>query len=251
MWKDDTSFNDWLDDAEDDPTANYNWANSKTPWELFSRKKMYELEKRCELRNWTGSTVQLAEPPRYSFRRPAVKNMVTEFFTNHGKPRLARLGHEVDYYILWSVTSGMIRMNSHRIMWLYQGNKTEILDLKRKCNKLWSKVETADEILFHVTDACNDVKTALIRELSTRTLKDFLKARLENLKRLPPFVACQTELHRDNKRYFNHIGKKPSSGHKKRSKPQKSDVVERLSVHKMLQTYHDWLPSMRNTEADN
>ena len=246
---DERSFNEWMDDEGDDPTANYNWANSKTPWELFGRRTLYELEKRGELRDWTTSKVQLVSPPRSYFQRRALKQIVDDFFTKKGKPRQARLGHEVDYYILWSVTRGLIRMNSHRMMWLYQGAKTEILDLKRKCNKLWSKVDNADEILYRVTDVCNDIKTALIRELSTRPLKDFLKARLENLKRLPPFVPCQAELHRDNKRYFSHVGKTQGGGHK-RAKPEKSDVVERLSVHKLLQAYHDWLPAMRKTPAE-
>jgi hypothetical protein len=140
-------------------------------------------------------------------------------------------------------------MNREKHMYMFTGDKDDILSLKFGSENCWRLVNDGWGVIAEVTDACNELYTALLRKLNNfPNPKKYRgrKQKIDNFKNMPEFVQFQSHrghAHKKQQSKWQRIGD-TLGGNKGYKKPEAPEPNGKHSVHRMLMDYSSWLPDL-------
>ena len=217
------------------------WALEPEPWSLLEQKKRRELWLQ-EIHVY-DTECKVEENPEFTIRK--TPEMVADFFD--GKQTIwPRLCKNADRWILWAVTQGRLRMNRKKHMFMFTGDKADILSLKFGSENCWQLVNDGWGVVADVTEACNELYAALDRKLTNPRRTRLVQQKIENFKNMPEFVQFQSHrghAHKKQQARYSFIGDK-LGGNKGIKKPAAPEPNGKHSVHRMLMDYSSWLPDL-------
>jgi len=237
------------------------WPSMTTPWELLEQYTKCQIWKRAAdgkpFQKYARNHLLTSHPKRtvanhwWEFHESPLEEMMKEFFDKTGKPRLSRLGQNVDWWIFWSVTNGFYRMDRKKRTFTYvAAGQPTILDFADS-KGFWDKCSGGDggfPILAEVTESCNRLIAAVLARFSryqkrTKPVVCFT----ENMIRLPEMVMFQSYRGHDHKQFRWHYQAGPRAGGKT-PRVAKPLLIPKQSVHWMMMNYHLWLPAIKNKQ---
>ena len=223
-----------------------NWMNEPMPWGYLEQHTRSELFKRGIF--VYDNSVETRDPPHTEFEPRPEEDMLKVFFTKKGKPRFARFSAHADIWIFWAVTQGRYRMNREKQMFLFQGTNPGILKLKFSSANDWTRMEDGFNILGEIIEACTHLFCIIERKLvKYNGTTQIYKSRLENFRNIPEIVQWQSwrrPEHKKQQSRWKYQAKK-LGGNKGYAKEAKNIPNEKHSVHRIVQDYHLWLPTVR------
>jgi hypothetical protein len=248
------------DDEKENPFSNWSLYTA-TPWEMFERRKKHRLFERhgvCSYRAQRGNmfastrnydTTEDRRPtPLTTFEERSMKDMLLGFFDD-GKPFLSHMGPHVDKYIFWVVTQGKYRSDSNKKLSVYQGTDTDILKFLYGDKNMWLRVDedVGFRIIKAITETCNQLfEEILVKMTRYNSGSAAYLCRLTNLQNLPEFVQFQKWRKHEHKSHIWYYCPKKQGG-KMPDIPAIAPMKNKThSVHRMLLTYHFWLPSLKS-----
>ena len=243
-----------MEDEKGDEKSNpfEEWPTCTYPWEYVEQRR------KCRLFHegtfLYNTEVRPVEEVRNEFEQRPMSEMLRDFFTRGGIPKLYRLGQSADMWIFWSVTQGMYRMNRLKQMFVFQGESPDILRLKHGSENSWYHVSEhrGFQICRDITDTCNLLYSQILRKfVRCNTRKTNSKNRLINFRKIAEFVQFQTYLKPEHKqRRWSYQGI-TRGGNMGRAKAAPSIPHPQHSVHRILLDYHMWLPTIRKVKPTN
>ena len=222
------------------------WPSCTYPWEYVEQRRKSRLFNEGTFLYKTK--VRPVGEIRTEFEARPMSEMLKDFFTRNGNPKLYRLGKFADLWIFWSVTQGMYRMNRLKQMFVFQGESPDILRLKHGSENYWYHVSEhrGFQICHEITDTCNLLHSQILQKFvrcNNRTM--YRKNSLVNFRKIAEFVQFQTYRSNEHKqRRWTYQGRK-RGGNQPTLKAAPSIPHPQHSVHRILTDYHMWLPTVR------
>ena len=222
------------------------WPTCTYPWEYVEQRRKCRLFHEGTFLYKTK--VRPVEEVRNEFEERPMREMLNDFFTKGGIPKLYRLGQSADLWIFWSVTQGMYRMNHNKQMFVFQGQSPDILRLKHGSENFWLQVSehTGFQIVHQITDTCNLLYSQILQKFVRLPGSNmFRKNSLINYRKIAEFVQFQTYRSAEHKQRRWSYLEKSRGGNMPKLKAQPSIPHPQHSVHRILTDYHMWLPTTR------
>lgn len=247
----------------DNPFADYIEYRS-TPWVYYERAKKFRLLnlgiasykkqawtpfESAKTKNYDTTEERCSKPCTQFVPRPT-ENMMRDFFTASGKPKLGVVGKFANTLLIWSVTRGRYRSDRTKRVFVYQGlGDPDIIKLRHGDRGMWKKVDehAGFGIIADITEQCNQLQETVLRELVRhKSHTKYYKCALENYLYMPEFVQFQSHLKHDHKNLMWRFQPQSQGGNKPDLPPAKPVPNRMQSVHRFLHNYHTWLEPLKS-----